>query len=99
MSALTVTTRKVSVTQGSGIRADSSVGSDGLKREWLYGVVATPWGLVSVYSQGGSRPYSAYTIVLDGREYRGSERVGRPKRGLALKAGQFARDCYGESVA
>lgn len=95
---LTITTRKVSDTR-SAIQPDSTTGVNGKKREWLSGIVFTPWALVSVYSQGGSNAYSGYTTVIEGREYYGQEKRARTKRGLAKRAAQFARDCYAEAVS
>lgn len=99
MSALTVQSYATSNTRGS-VKRDSFVSEhDGKTREWLTGTVTTHWGIVTVYSQSGEKPWSHYSVVMDGRIYYGSEPMGRSKRGLAVRAAKFARDVYAQAVA
>lgn len=63
------------------------------------GTVDTPHGIVRVYSQGEDGTYaraSHYTIILGGRAYTLSEHTARSARGLATRAGQFAREIAAE---
>ncbi len=61
------------------------------------GSVSTPFGIVVVYSESGHSMngdawgFSHYRFSVNGHEYTYSENVLRGRRGLAIKAHQFAK--------
>ena len=61
---------------------------------YLEGTVTTPYGMVSVYSQGDEKS-SAYTrldIVINGRQFSRSIYRRYTQRGLVVVAGRFAEE-------
>lgn len=76
------------------VRRNSSGGISPHPHGWISGEVHTPFGIVSVYSQGDddTYPHSSYRIILGGRLYCYSEDKQRAPRGLVAMAGRIARE-------
>lgn len=83
---------KIDRVRGFGIEERGQPGET-----YLQGEVITPQGIVTVYSQGGPRWFTAssYRIVVNGRLHTRGEKRRRTKRGLAIMAGRFAREIAG----
>lgn len=59
--------------------------------EWLDGVVDTPFGTVSVYSDCGGEGHTSLRMIVGGRCYCEARPRAYSQRGLAIIAHRFAR--------
>lgn len=76
---------------------DSMAVSEGFSRidnhaGWRDGVVATPQGFVTVYSQWGANPHSRIDFIYKGRLLMRNRNRCYSPRGLAMLAKRFAKE-------
>tara|TARA_B100000745_G_C19978910_1_gene331557 strand:+ start:266 stop:592 length:327 start_codon:yes stop_codon:yes gene_type:complete len=84
------------------IRLENYTDFNGFEETWLMGDVLTPYGIVSVYSQGGEQDrFSKYTrleIVVNGRYLTRVFNKRYTSRGLVTKVRQWIADLIEEGT-